>query len=120
MIQTKFGQDAAYLTEELLRAGSHGALNIISKAYSNCENKEKSKLTELKEQFTELVHANYFIRAPSVVSSDSNLNIPKLEIDSSNLFTVPNIDIQDLLKIQEGKQIIEKEEGILHFKSFIE
>lgn len=109
MIQTKFGQDAAYLTEELLRAGSHGALNVILKAYSNCENKDISKLSELKEQFIELVHANYFIRAPSVCSSDSNLNCPKLEIDSSNLFTVPNIDLQELMK--DGKTIIQNDEG---------
>lgn len=47
-----------------------------------------------------------------MVSSDTNLNIPKLEIDSSNFFTVPNIDVQELLKIQEGKQTTEKEEGI--------
>lgn len=112
MIQTKFGQDAALLTEELLRAGSHGALSIISKAYSNCENKETTKLSELKAQFIELVHANYFIRAPSVVSSDSNLNIPKLEIDSSNLFSVPNIELQTLLKMQECKPIADNEEGI--------
>lgn len=70
-------------------------------------------MSELKEQFIELVHANYFIRAPSVVSSDSNLNVPKLEIDSSNLFTVPNIDLQELLKMQEGKTIGDNEEGIL-------
>lgn len=75
-------------------------------------------MLELKEQFTELVHANYFIRAPSVVSSDTNLNIPKLEIDSSNFFTVPNIDIQELLKIQEGKPTTEKEEGIYSLRFF--
>lgn len=106
LIQTKFGHTSALLTEELLRSGTQIASQIIIKALANVENKEeKENMIEFRDRFHDLVKSNYFIRAPSSTATPTSAAVPKFSIDQMDLFSCPDIEIQDLIDLKKAKNM---------------
>lgn len=116
LIQMKFGDEGALLTEELLRSGSHTASNIIIKSQANNDKKDNTGLVECRDKFIDLVHSHYFIRAPGII--DTTVSVPKFTIEPSKLFTVPNIEIPELIRIKNGDKVTPSDEGIYWLINF--
>lgn len=104
LIQTKFDNIAASLTDELLRAGTETASNCILKTLANADAKEKYTLVEVKDKFHDLVQRNYFIRAPHLTTTEEAVSVPVLEYNSSVLFEMPEIPLKELIDTQQGKE----------------
>uniref|UniRef100_A0A6B2E9S3 DNA-directed RNA polymerase III subunit RPC3 n=1 Tax=Phlebotomus kandelakii TaxID=1109342 RepID=A0A6B2E9S3_9DIPT len=102
-MQSKHGHTAALLVEELLRAGCETATYLISKSVLNSESKEKNTVIEHRDKFLELIQANFFIRA--IVGENSEELAESTRTDPSLLFCKPEIDVQELLLMQEGKAV---------------
>ncbi|XP_055587362.1 DNA-directed RNA polymerase III subunit RPC3 [Uranotaenia lowii] len=112
LIQTKYGHESAILTEELLRAGCQTASHVILKATSISDVKDRNTISKMREQFTELVTLNYFIRAPVAKPIESNNDLLMSEHDESRLFQMPELDLKQLLDLHEQKSTKVPDEGI--------
>lgn len=99
-IQKKCGEIAGLLVDELLHVGSEIASNLIIR----CTESEigHNKLTALRDEFLNLIKLKYVMRAPTLMEqspADHSL-IPRFNIDESNFFTEPDIDIQYLIRLK--------------------
>ncbi|XP_059610226.1 DNA-directed RNA polymerase III subunit RPC3 [Phlebotomus argentipes] len=102
-MQSKYGHTAALLVEELLRAGCETATNLIGKSVLNSESKEKNTVIEHRDKFLELIQGNFFIRA--ILGENAEELREATRSDPTLLFQKPEIDVQELLSLQEGKTL---------------
>ncbi|XP_055676836.1 DNA-directed RNA polymerase III subunit RPC3 [Lutzomyia longipalpis] len=102
-MQSKYGHTAALLVEELLRAGCETASYLISKSVQNSESKEKNTVVEHRDKFFELIQGNFFIRA--IVGEKAEELAEAVSNNASLLFQRPEIDVQELVALQEGKNL---------------
>lgn len=103
-IQSKFGHEAALITEELLRSGMDTASNLIQRSVANSEEKDKTVIIKHRDKLVELIEKCYLIRSatPQPFESDST-DVPVLVLDVASLFLPPDIDVKQLISSIEGQ-----------------
>lgn len=112
-VQSKFGHVAALIIEELLRAGSDTASNLILKSASNSEEKDKKVLVEHRDKLLELIDKNYLVRSEvckvqtvnpaETIPIVNSSQVPSLMKDLGTLYLHPEIDVKQLISAFEGQ-----------------
>ncbi|GAB0090570.1 DNA-directed RNA polymerase III subunit RPC3 [Sergentomyia squamirostris] len=116
-MQSKHGHIAALLVEELLRAGCETASNLITKSVQNAESKERNAVIEHRDIFFVLIQQNFFIRA--IVGDKAEELTEMIQQNPMLLFQKPEVDVQELLQLQEGKIIpTTQDAGIFWYVNF--
>lgn len=114
-IRKKCGEIAGLLVNELLHVGSETAANLIIR----CTETEigHNKLTALRDEFLSLIQLKYVMRAPSLQEhsiGDTSL-VPRFNIDESNFFTDPDIDIQTLIRMKNRESVEPNDSDVYWF-----
>lgn len=109
LMQTKFNHTAASLTGELLRQGCSTASEIIVKS---AEDGTPEKLQNYRQAFTEMVTEDFFIRTPVPIVVDAQ--VPVLEIETTKMFEMPELDLRILLDLAAGKKV-EPQDGNIYW-----
>lgn len=111
-IHSNFGELAGLLINELQRAGSDIATNLIVR----CTDSEvaHNKLCELRTEFLNLVQLKYIMRAPAL-KVNTEANIPEFDIDEHNFFTEPELDVATLIRLKNRETVDPSDKNIFWF-----
>lgn len=101
-MRTRCNVVGAYIVLEFLREGFATASEIIVQAVKeNSEEQNMEAIVEYRDKFTELVTLEYLVRVPVPVNESDA--VPKLEIDEGKLFLMPEIELNVLGDLLNGK-----------------
>lgn len=103
-IKDKYGDEAEVLLDELLRLGSCTASELIVRCLARVKEQYPSNpcdLVSLRDKFVDMVHGNYLCRCPVPITESS---VPSLFLDEAHMFVMPDIDLRELSKMQNGSE----------------
>uniref|UniRef100_A0A6M2DHK0 DNA-directed RNA polymerase III subunit RPC3 n=1 Tax=Xenopsylla cheopis TaxID=163159 RepID=A0A6M2DHK0_XENCH len=99
-MKDKYGDDAEIMIDELLRQGSCTASELILKVHTRVSEQypeTNCDLVSLRNRFVDLVHGNYIARC-GIPIVDSP--VPSLHLEEHDTFVLPEIDLQELSRLQ--------------------
>ncbi|XP_068155292.1 LOW QUALITY PROTEIN: DNA-directed RNA polymerase III subunit RPC3 [Drosophila tropicalis] len=104
LMQTKYGNVGASITEELIHSGSHTHVN---KVLLNCladEDAGTANAETHRNTFLQMISDHYIIKMPELIEGDDqDESVPRFQSDECEYFRHPNIDLHLLSMISKGE-----------------
>ncbi|XP_014262408.1 DNA-directed RNA polymerase III subunit RPC3 [Cimex lectularius] len=106
LINDKYGEISRLIIDEVLQCGCISApkliLNVWTKIQDGALAVLPKSMTSLSDALHRLIQNQYLMRCPSP-SEDGNDRVPKLVVNESELYKMPEIDVPMLLKLWKGE-----------------